>query len=131
MKDFFRRRVLHNFTLKVVSLLLAIALWLVVSNNPTAEVAVDVPIEFHNFPEHLEIGYGVIPKTQVRMRGPERAVRRLQPSDVRAEVDLTGAKPGERTFVLTADQVSKPSDLQVVQIIPNQFHLTFREAREQ
>ena len=34
-------------------------------------------------------------------------------------------KPGERTFDLTAEQVHKPSELEVVQVVPNQFHLTF------
>ena len=34
-------------------------------------------------------------------------------------------KPGERTFDLTAQQVHQPRELEVVQVVPNQFHLTF------
>ena len=47
MMGFFRRWVLHNFWLKVLSLLLATGLWLAISpDQEPAEVAVRVPIEF-------------------------------------------------------------------------------------
>ena len=41
------------------------------------------------------------------------------------EIDLAGAKPGDRTFDLTAQQIHKPYELDVVQVAPGQFHLTF------
>jgi len=55
MKDFVHRYVLHNIGLKLLSLTLAVGLWLAVTRDPVAEVAVEVPIEFHHFPENLEI----------------------------------------------------------------------------
>jgi len=125
MKDFFQRRVLHNFGLKLLSLALAVALWLAVARDPVAEVALDVPIEFHNIPENLEISTENIPRAQIRVRGPQRVVRRLQPADVSADIELSGMKAGERTFDLTTEQIHPPRELEVVQIIPSQFHLTF------
>ena len=62
----------------------------------------------------------------MRVRGPERAIHRLQPSDVHAEVNLAKVQPGERTFDLS-DRIRVPQDLEVVQIIPSQFHLSFDE----
>jgi YbbR domain-containing protein len=125
MKDFFTRHVLHNFGIKLLSLALSVGLWLAVASDPPAEVAVTVPIQFLNIPENLEISTESIPQAQVRVRGPQRIVRRLQPSDISAEIELNGMKAGERTFDLTAQQVRKPRGLEVEQIIPNQFHLTF------
>lgn len=125
MKDFLRRHVLHNLGLKLLSLGLAVALWLAVARDPVAEVAVDVPIEFHNVPENLEISSENIPRAQIRVRGPQRVVRRLQTADITVEIELSTIKPGERTFDLTADQIHHPKEVQVVQIIPSQFHLTF------
>jgi YbbR domain-containing protein len=52
-------------------------------------------------------------------------IHRLEAADVRAEVDLSSVHPGERTFDLTGRQVHVPQDLEVVQIIPGQFHLSF------
>jgi len=58
-------------------------------------------------------------------------IHRLQASDVRTEIDLAGVHPGERTFDLNSGQVHVPQEVEVVQIIPGQFHLSFdnRETR--
>lgn len=124
-QEFFRRHVFHNLGLKIISLLIATGLWLAVSNEPPSEAAVNVAIVFRNMPEDLEISSENVPSAQVRVRGPERLVRRLQPSDVHAEIDLTGVKPGERIFDLTANQISLPYKLQPVQIVPSQIRVAF------
>jgi YbbR domain-containing protein len=125
MKDFLQRHMLHNLGLKLLSLALALGLWLAVARDPVAEVAVNVPIEFHNIPENLEISTENVPRAQIRVRGPRRIVRHLQAEDVSADIELSGMKPGERTFDLTADQIHQPRELEVVQIVPSEFHLTF------
>lgn len=125
MGDFFRQYVLHNLGLKLISLALATGLWLAIDREPVAEVAVDTAIEFHNVPANLEISSENIPKAQVRLRGPERIVRRLQAADVYAEINLEGVKPGERTYDLTARQIHRPQQLEVVQVVPSEVHLMF------
>jgi YbbR domain-containing protein len=124
-RDFARRHIFHNLGLKIISLLIATGLWLAVSSEPPSEVAFNVAIVFQNMPEDLEISSESIPSAQVRVRGPERLVRRLQASDIHEEIDLTGMKPGERTFDLNKSQVSLPDKLQAVQIVPSQIHLIF------
>jgi len=124
-REFVRRHVFHNLGLKIVSVLIAVGLWLAVSNEPPSEAAVNVAILFRNMPEDLEISSENIPSAQVRVRGPERLVRQLQPSDVHAEIDLTGMKPGERTFDLTANQIGLPDKVHTIQIVPSQIHLMF------
>jgi YbbR domain-containing protein len=122
----FKRVVLHNFGLKVLSVLLAIGLWLVISpDEQPAEVAVRAPIEFEHVPDSLEISSETIPEAQIRVRGPERLIRQLRSPDVRAHIDLTGAKPGERTFDLTAQEIERPREVTIVQVVPSQIHLAF------
>lgn len=126
MIAFFRRWVLHNFWLKVLSLVLATGLWLMISpDQQPAEVAVRVPIEFRHVSPNLEISSATIPEAQIRVRGPERMIRDLRPVDLHAELDLADAKPGERTFDLTAQQIQHQRELQVVQVVPGQIHLSF------
>ena len=125
MANLWRRVVRQNFVLKIVSLLLAMGLWLAVARDPIAEVEMNVPIEFRNVPDQLEIDSASFTEAQVRLRGPERLIHRLQPTDVRAQVDLSTVQPGERTFDLSSRQVQVPQDLEVVQVIPSQFHLSF------
>jgi YbbR domain-containing protein len=125
MGKFFHDHVLHNLGIKVIALLLAIGLWWVVARDPVSEIPVDVAIEFHGIPENLEIATENIPQAQVRVSGPERVIHRLRPSDVHLELDISGARPGERTFDLTSREVHQPYELDVVQIIPSQLRLNF------
>lgn len=126
MIGFFQRHVLHNFGLKVLSLLLATGLWLAISpDEQPAEVAVRAPIVFERLPSDVEISSETIPEAQIRVRGPERVIRQLRSNDVHAELELADAKPGERTFDLTSQQISHPRDLTVVQVVPSQVHIAF------
>jgi len=130
-RSFLQRTFVHNMGLKIVSLSLAIGLWTVVARDPIAEVEMKVPIEFHNLPDNLEIDSASFTEAQIRVRGPERVIHQLQARDVHAGIDLGGVHPGERTFDLTGRQVHVPQDVEVVQIIPGQFQLSFdnRETR--
>src|SRR5689334_4520844 len=105
MIAFFNNYVLHNFGLKLLSLLLATGLWFLISRDEqVSEVAVRAPIMFQNMPEGLVISSESIPETQIRVRGPERVIRQLTGNEVQAELDLSGIKPQERTFDVTPRQ---------------------------
>jgi YbbR domain-containing protein len=123
MAAFLRRYLMNNLGLKVLSLVLATGLWLAVTREPVAEVERAIPIEFYNIPTNQEISSERIPEVQVRVRGPVRLVRNLQPSDLHAVIDLAHAQIGDRTIDLTAHNVRAPRDLTVVQIVPAQFRL--------
>jgi YbbR domain-containing protein len=123
-RDFFRRHIFHNLTLKLTSLLLAAGFWLAVSSSPPSEVALNVPIIFRNMPTNLEISSENLPSAQIRVRGPEAIVRRLQAADVSAEIDVTDIKPGERTFDLT-HQIHVPDRLTIAQVVPSEIHVSF------
>src|SRR5512146_1289110 len=104
--DFFRKYVLHNLGLKLLSLAIAVLLWLAVTRDPVAEVFFNVPVEFHNAPEQLEISSQTMPQVQVRLRGPAREVRELAPTEVHAVIDLASARVGEHTYDLTSRHIN-------------------------
>jgi YbbR domain-containing protein len=122
--DFFRRTILHNAGLKVLSLVIAVLLWMAISREPKAEVTLTVPIEFHNSPENLEINSENIQQVQVRAAGPVGSVHSVTAADVHAFVNLDAATPGEHTYDL---HVRVPRDVEVVQVIPSQFRISFDE----
>ena len=126
MIAFFRHYVLHNFGLKLLSLLIATFLWFTISRDQQpAVVAIRVPIEFQHLPGNLEISSQTIPEAQVRVLGPERLVGQLRSTDVRAEIDIAGAQAGDRTLDLTAQQIHVPKGLTVEQVVPGQVHISF------
>lgn len=130
--DFLRKYVFHNLGLKLLSLAVAVLLWMAVTRDPVAEVALNVPIEFHNAPEHLEISSETIPQVQVRVRGPVRQVRDLSPAEVHAVIDLANVQPGERTYDLAPNRIHVPDGVQVVLAVPAQLRISFdrRETRQ-
>ena len=133
MTSFFKRYVIHNFSLKFLSLMLATGLWFMIARDEQpAEVAIRAPIVFQHVPDQLEISTESIPEAQIRVRGPERMIRQLKINEVQAEIDLTGVKSGERTFDLTSQQVRHPRDVEIKQVVPSQLHLAFdtRSTRE-
>lgn len=125
MSQFIRNHVFHNIGLKLFSLFLAVLLWLAVAHDPMAEIAVNVPIEFHHVPENLEISSENIPQAQIRVRGPARLIRELAQTEIHPIIDLQGAAPGERTYDLTAKQIHLPQEAEVVQIVPTQYRVSF------
>jgi YbbR-like protein len=129
MMSLLRRWVLHNFWLKVLSLVLATGLWLAISpDQQPAEVTLRVPIEFRHVPLQLEINSVTAPEAQVRVRGPEQMIRELRPTDIHADLELKDAEPGQHTFDLTAQQIHLPRDLAVVQVVPVRVTLIIEDS---
>jgi YbbR domain-containing protein len=118
MPSLFKRIFVQNVGLKVISLLLAIGLWLVVARSPVAEVVLNVPIVFERVPDKLEMQSTNATEAQIRVRGPERLVRHLRSADVSAHVDLSAVVVGSHTFDLAPGNVHVPNTLEVVQINP-------------
>ena len=121
MRDFFG----HNLGLKLISLGLAIGLWQVVRHDPAGEIALDVPIEFRNIPENMEISTENIPGAEIRLSGPDRLLRNLSRAEVHAVIDVGALRPGERTFDLNAAEIRVPRGLEIVQVVPAQLRLDF------
>ncbi len=123
--NFFRNYVFNNLPFKLVSLAIAILLWWAVGRDQPIEIPVTVPLEFQHAPANLDINSDYPLQARVTLRGPERMLQGLNPTEVHAILDLQGAHPGERTFDLTAQDIHTPRNVRVVQIMPSQFHISF------
>ncbi|HWR16126.1 MAG TPA: CdaR family protein [Terriglobales bacterium] len=123
--DFFRRHVFNHLGLKITSLVIAFALWMAIAREPMAEVAINVPIEFHNAPDNLELNSETIPQIQVRARGPVGVIRSLSTGDVHAVIDLNGSNPHEKTFDMEPKRIRVPRNVEIIQVIPSQVRISF------
>jgi YbbR domain-containing protein len=108
----------RNLGLKLVAVVLATALWFTVAGEPQVERAIRVPLEFRNKPGHLEI-VGDPPTTvDIRVVGSSAILSRLEPGELVAVLDLTGARPGSRLFNMRLDSVRVPYGIEVQNIAP-------------
>ena len=120
----------RNWPLKLLSVLLAFALWVAVTSEGVIVQDFTVPVEIA-----LRNGLtlvGPYPNNgEVRLRGPETVLRRIDPlrHEMELLVDLSEATPGERTVQLQGDDViGVPRGVEVAQITPNRLSLVVAEA---
>jgi YbbR domain-containing protein len=118
-------RPFRHFWLKVLSVSLALLLWMVVSGEETVERGLRVPLELTQVPAGLEL-MGDVPATvEVRVRGASGALSRVPAGDVIAVLDLHTAQSGRRLFPLTPDQVRVPFGVEIMQVIPSAVAMSF------
>lgn len=119
----------HSFAhtgLKVVSVALAVLLWMMVSSQrASVERGLRIPLELQNLPENLEMVEPPQESVDVRVRGTADALGRIAPGDFVASVDLSSAQPGRRLFHLSPERVKSPFAVAVTQVTPSSVAIRF------
>ena len=101
----------RHLGLKVLSVVLALLLWMIVSGEETVERGLRVPLELQQVPAGLELT-GEVPATvDVRVRGASGTLSRVSTGDVVAVLDLRSARSGRRLFPLTPERDRKSTRL--------------------
>ena len=113
----------RNIGLKFVALGLGTLLWFTVSGQQAELTVVGVPVVYRNKPPNLEITEQT-ELVDIHVRGLDSQLRAALPRDFEARIDLTGARPGEQTFVLRTDQVLGPTGVEVTQVTPGSVSAT-------
>jgi YbbR domain-containing protein len=114
-----------NLWLKLLSIGLALMLWMVVSGEETVERGLRVPLELTQVPTGLEL-LGDVPATvDVRVRGASGTLSRVAAGEVVAVLDLHTAQSGRRLFPLTPEQVRVPFGVEIVQVQPSAVTMAF------
>jgi YbbR domain-containing protein len=121
-------RGLRNIGLKVLSIGLAVLLWLIVAGEQLVERALRIPLELTNVPEHLEIVGETTNVVDVRVRGSSGAIGRVAGGELVAVLDLSEAKEGQRILNLTPSNVRVPFGVEVVQIAPSNVSMRFERS---
>ena len=115
----------RHIGLKAVSIALAALIWLIVSGEQIVERALRIPLEFTNVPSQLEI-VGEPPNVvDVRVRGSSGTLSRIAAGELVAVLDLQTGRAGQRVFHLSAADVRSPFGVEVVQVTPSNFYMTF------
>jgi len=115
----------RHFGLKVLSLGIALLLWMVVAGEEIVERGLRVPLELQQVPATIEL-LGEVPTTvDVRVRGASGTLSRVGAGDVIAVLDLRSARTGRRLFPLGPDQVRFPFGVEVVQVTPSAVAMAF------
>lgn len=122
IRDFFAT----NIWLKLISLSLAIALWLFVILSGITEIIISVPITYINIPSDLKV-IDYPESISVGLEGREKIIENLKQNEISAVIDLSGAEAGRTSFPVSKDNIDLPGALLVTSIAPEVINLTIKE----
>ena len=114
----------RNKLLKLLSLLLALALWFAVSGEERTETTLNMALELVNLHQSLMVTSEVPPAIQARVIGPRSIITSLSQTRLTETLDLAGYKIGRHTFYLGPNSFNFPRGVQVIRIQPNPINLT-------
>ena len=123
--------VVHNLGLKLFSLGLAFALWLVVAGEQRVEHALNVPLNLTGLPEKMALvndpGGGSV---TVKLRGPKSLVTSLGTDEVQLNLELSRLKEGENLVTVKAEQIPVPRGVEVLQVSPSRVRVVLEPVAE-
>lgn len=120
-----KQLLLQNIGWKLLSLLIAVGLWVAVAREPELATSLSVPVEFKNMPEDLDFNSAVPDHVQLELRGQSGRLSRGNLSDVAVVLDLADAHAGERTYTVRDNSLNLPSGVSFYRAIPSQLTLRF------
>jgi YbbR domain-containing protein len=122
-----RQALTENIPLKIAALIIAVILWLFVTSKGQTEVSLDVPIDFVNIPQGLDIVKYDLKSVNIVLRGYERFLKNIKQGDVRVSIDLGRAKKGETTLSIRQEDIRIPYSVSVIRIEPSSIKVTLEE----
>lgn len=120
----------ENWTLKIISLIFALLLWMFIMGERQLEVGYRVPLELQNIPKSLMIANEVPSLVDVRVSGPRTLQMKVSPNDISIIVDLSDLKPGLTTFKRLEERLNLPSGLRVTRLSPSFIDLKLERIKQ-
>lgn len=120
--------IVHRWPVKLGALCLICLFWLLLAGQQNFEVTLRIPLEVGKLPAAVEILEPVNPEVEITVQGIRKDASTLNRRNVHAEIDLSTARPGNRIFRLSRDQIVLPSDrIEIVRIKPLTMEFKLRE----
>ncbi len=116
--SFLRDLIFKNFSLKVVSLFLALILWFVLSSAQGVEKIVEVPVVVVNKPKNLGISSDYVKSVLVQLKSTPLAPKDFA-KNLTVTIDLKDSLPGERVFNISKKNLNLPTGVEVINIRPS------------
>jgi YbbR domain-containing protein len=121
-----RNFITENLWLKLASIFLAAALWYFVMSSGRSVVIKEIPVQYINVPQSLEI-VEMARNVSVVIEGQKRLLGGLNQGDINVIVDLENMHAGENLYTLSKKNIKLPKSLSITSISPETLKLTLEE----
>lgn len=115
----FKKYILENWKLKLLSVGLATMLWFVVFLMGETKKEISVPVSIINLNKNYVIMKTDIEKVDITLTGRVSVLKDIKESDVRVSLDLLNIREGENIFNLSKSNVQIPRGVQIGDIRPS------------
>jgi YbbR domain-containing protein len=115
----------QNLGWKLLSILLAVGLWLAIAREPEVATSLSVPVEFKNMRDDLDISGDLPNRVFLEVRGQSGRLSRDNLSALAVVLDLADAQPGVRTYDIRGRNLNLPSGVAFYRAVPSQLTLRF------
>lgn len=120
----------RNLGLKLCSLGLAFALWVVVAGEQKDERTLNVPLKLARLPKNMALVNDPGAFVTVKLRGPKSLVTGLPPDEVDLNLDLSQLKEGENLVPVRVEEFEVPRGVEVLQASPRWVRLALESLAE-
>jgi YbbR domain-containing protein len=110
----------------LLALLLATLVWYAIAQERRERISerqIDASVTLVNVPAQMIVTSDVPRSLTVRVRGPLRLLRTLDPAETGVVIDLRGAGEGESDFPVESQSVAVPQGVQVIAVVPAEVPL--------
>jgi len=118
------RALTDNLGWKLLSVFLAVLLWIAVEGEPELVTVQTVPVFYRNVEPTLALVSSPPNSVRLELRGPSDVLGRDNLSSVAVLLDLAGqTEPGEKTFPISRANVTLPAGVNFVRSDPSELKL--------
>ena len=118
MKNF-KKYILENWKLKLLSVVLATMLWFVVYLIGETKKEISVPVSIVNLSKGYVVMKTDIAKVDITLSGRVSVLKDIKESDVTVSLNLSNIQEGENIFNITKSNVQIPRGVQIDEIRPS------------
>jgi hypothetical protein len=118
----------RHWELKLLALAFSTTLWFFVMTTERADLILSAPVEVEGLPEGVVVTGDVPDSVDVQLHGLRGVLSRLSADQVRARLNLAGARPGEMIVKLLPGQVAVPPGITVLRVMPSQLRVVLSAA---
>lgn len=122
-----KKLIFENAGLKISAVVVALLLWFFVTSSGQSEMSIEVTPEFKNIPAGLGLVNNNAKTIVVTIRGQEKLIKSVRPSDVRISVDMERAKKGEGVYYINKDEIKLPYAMKVTTLLPSSLKVKLDE----
>ena len=113
----------RNMVPKLVTLLLVVAAWLVITAKQGGLVTVTVPLKFHNLPENLVLRESVPEEIELQLKSLSSMVPTPTPTNVAVDLDLAKIREGLNRLAVNSADFRLPLGVSIASVSPPQVKI--------